>query len=207
MARDQAAFRVMRARHVEGQCAARNPRKRNSRILISNQNMNARTTQRLKKLESFPWFVNAGQFVSRDYLTVASWAEAVESSAAEIWSSVQLQVSNRLAREVRQNSYERSEEWNGIAAELRKGIAVIVANSIDPVAKKFKLKPDFQGAVSWDMLMICMETEFSDLVSPLFFIPRLCPIYETGHFPCGWEGPKLNEGWQEEHPNWRLIVY
>ena len=169
--------------------------------------MNIRTAKKLKELESFSWFVNAGQPSEGDYLVVQSWQEAVAFGAAEIWSSVQLQVSNRFTREVRQKSYERSEEWNEIAAELRKGIAAIVANSIQPVAKKFRLKQDFQRAVSWDMLMICLETEFSDLLPPMFSVPRLQPIYAAGHFPCGWEGPKLDEGWKGDLPNWRLMVY
>lgn len=42
---------------------------------------------------------------------------------------------------------------------------------------------------------------------PMFFVPRLLPVYSAGHFPCGWEGPKLNEGWEGELPNSRLIVY
>lgn len=169
--------------------------------------MNARTQQMLQRLESFQWFANVGQSAKDDYIPVRTWSQAVESCAADVWSSVQLQVKNRIARDVRQKCYERSEEWNRIAAELRRGIAVIVTHSIEPVAKQFRLKPDFQSAVSWDMLGICIETEFSDVVRPLFFVPRLLPIYEAGHFPCGWDGSKLNEGWEGELPNLRLIVY
>jgi hypothetical protein len=108
---------------------------------------------------------------------------------------------------VRQRSHDRAQEWNGIAAELRRLIAGVVARSVEPVAATFKLELDFRSAVSWDMLLICMETEFSDLVPPMFFVPRLLPVYTAGHFPCGWEGPKLNEGWEGELPNSRLIVY
>ena len=169
--------------------------------------MNARTLQMLQKLESFPWFGKVGQPMTGGHLRVESWALAVESCRGDVWGSVQLQLSNCFAREVRQRSYERAEEWNGIAAELRKGIAIIVADSVDPIANKFRLKPDFQGTVAWDMLMICLETEFSDVVSPMFSVPRLEPIYAAGHFPCGWEGPKMNEGWEGTPPASRLFVY
>lgn len=135
------------------------------------------------------------------------WQDAVESCASDTWSSVQLQVKNRIAREVRQKSYARSEEWNDIAAELRTGIADIVAASVEPLGKRLGLKPDLQGAVSWDLLMICMETEFSDVIPPMFFVPCLEPIYVAGHFPCGWDGPKLNEGWGGDLPPSRLIVF
>lgn len=169
--------------------------------------MNGRTIQMMQKLESLRWFANAGQPTMGGHLTVQTWSQAVRSCASEVWSSVQLQVGNRFGREVRQRSYDRSEEWNGIVAELREAIATVTSNSIDPVAKKFDLNPDFQDAVSWDMLMICMETEFSDLLPPMFFVPRLEPIYAAGHFPCGWEGPKINEGLEGELPNWRLVVF
>ncbi len=169
--------------------------------------MNARTLQMLQKLSSMPWFTNVGQPTADGYLTVSTWQNAVESCASDIWSSVQLQVKNRIAREVRQKNYDRSEEWNEIAAELRSGIADIVATSVEPLAKRLRLKPDLQGAVSWDVLMICMETEFSDVIPPMFFVPRLEPIYAAGHFPCGWDGPKVNEGWEGDLPPSRLIVF
>ena len=169
--------------------------------------MNQRTLQMLQKLGSIPWFASVGQPTTDCYLTVLTWQDAVDSCASDIWSSVQLQVKNRIAREVRQKHYDRSEEWNEIAAELRSGIAAIVANSVEPLAKKLRLKPDFQGAVSWDILMICMETEFSDVTPPMFFVPRLEPIYTAGHFPCGWDGPKVNEGWEGALPLSRLMVF
>lgn len=161
----------------------------------------------MQRLECLQWFGNVGQPTDGAGLAVQTWRQAVDSSASDVWSSVQLQVKNRIARDVRQRSYDRAQEWNGIAAELRGSIAGVVARSVEPVAVTFKLEPDFRSAVSWDMLLICMETEFSDLVPPMFFVPRLLPVYTAGHFPCGWEGPKLNEGWEGELPNSRLIVY
>lgn len=161
----------------------------------------------MQRLECLQWFGNVGQPIDGAGLAVHTWRQAVDSSASDVWSSVQLQVKNRIARDVRQRSHDRAQEWNGIAAELRGSIAGVVARSVEPVAVTFKLEPDFRSAVSWDMLLICMETEFSDLVPPMFFVPRLLPVYTAGHFPCGWEGPKLNEGWEGELPHSRLIVY
>ena len=169
--------------------------------------MNQRTAHKLKELESYPWFVNVGKPLEGYHLPVENWQQAVDLSAAEVWSSVQHQVKNHIADEVTSRNYCRSEEWNKIAAELRKGIAIVEINSIEPVVRNFRLKPDFRGAVSWDMLMICLETEFSDLIPPMFSVPRLQPIYAAGHFPCGWEGPKLEESWKGELPNWRLMIY
>ena len=160
----------------------------------------------LERLDSFHWFSSVGQ-LARSERRVRNWEEAVDSCGGAIWSSVQHQVKNRIAGDVTQRDYGRSEEWNGVAAELRKAIAVVVAKSVELVATRFKLKPDFQGAVSWDMLMICMETEYSDLVPPVFWVPRLLPVYAAGRFPCGWKGPELQEGWAGELPNWELVVY
>lgn len=169
--------------------------------------MNQRTATKLSDLKSFPWFASAGRATGSDYLTASNWTEAVELSAGEVWSSVQLQIKNRIAGDVRKRDYKRSEEWNAIAAELRSEVAVIAATAVTPIEKAFRLKADFRGAVSWDMLMICLETEFSDLMSPMFFVPRLQPVYAAGHFPCGWEGAKLNEDWAGAPPNLQLIIY
>jgi hypothetical protein len=169
--------------------------------------MHQRTSYKLGELKSFAWFSNVGCRIEGDYRIVRDWKEAVELSDAVVWNSVQLQVKNRLGDEVTKRDYKRSQEWNAIAGELRKHISAIIADKVEPLERQFRLSQGFRGAVSWDILSICLETEFSDLVPPKFFVPRLEPVYAAGHFPCGWEGPELKEGWKGDMPNARLIVY
>jgi hypothetical protein len=169
--------------------------------------VNSRTTQKLTELDSFAWFTKVGQPFDGNSLLIRGWQEAVESSSSEIWSSVQHQVKNHMADEVARKNYARFEEWNVVAEKIRKVITVIFNKRIDPVVKQFRLKSDFRDSVTWDMLMICMETEFTDVIPPMFAVPRLLPIYAAGHFPCGWEGPILTTDWNGELGNWRLAVY
>ncbi len=142
-----------------------------------------------------------------NHISVRSWPEAVASSRGEIWTSVQHQVKNRIADEITRRNYKRSEEWNVIASELRTALASLLSASGGPFTTQRHLNSDIQSALSWDLLLICLETEFSELLAPMFFVPRLEPIYAEGHFPCGWDGPKLNEGWQGNLPPYRLVIY
>jgi hypothetical protein len=166
-----------------------------------------RAYDKLKEFGGYQWFANVGQPLKENFIPVHTWDDALNRSRGDIWNSVQLQVKNSYARQVRQTNHDRSVQWNPITSELRKAIAVIVENSIKSLSHPVRLKQDLIGSVSWDLLMICLEAEFSDLVQPLFFVPRLEPIYRAGHFPCGWEGPKVKEGWEGKPPDYPLYVF
>jgi hypothetical protein len=55
------------------------------------------------------------------------------------------------------------------------------------IITRHKLPKCFLDTVGWDMIAICQELEFADLVPPRFFAER-AKWYLAGHFPCGWEG-------------------
>jgi hypothetical protein len=165
--------------------------------------MNQRTLNQLKELKAFPWFVNVGKPAGGDFLVVPSWIEAVDLCVGEVWTSVQHQVKNQIAEEVTLKDYWRSEEWNDVAAQLEGEIFAIV----EPLQKSLRMNPRVGDSIRWDLFMICLESEFSDLVEPMFFMRRLKPVYAAGHFPCGWEGPKLDAYWQGGLLDWRLWVY
>jgi hypothetical protein len=57
----------------------------------------------------------------------------------------------------------------------------------------------------------CAELEFSDILQPVFFYPRLFPVLCAGHFPCGWEGDPIPASWTprcpEDLPKGKLMVH
>jgi hypothetical protein len=65
----------------------------------------------------------------------------------------------------------------------------------------------FYHQVTWDLVGIGMATEYADVYPPLFSVPVLVPWYRAGHFPCGWDGPILDTGWNGEFPPYRLYVF
>ena len=78
---------------------------------------------------------------------------------------------------------------------------------------------NIKDSVSWDIMGLCLEIEYSDIVNPIFFIPHLDPWYASGHFPCGWDGDEFAhdfesgdetirfDGWRDLSRHGRLIVF
>ena len=48
-----------------------------------------------------------------------------------------------------------------------------------------------EPTLTWDIMLVCFEEEYRDLVQSLFFIPYLEPWYAAGHFPCFCMGQHL----------------
>jgi hypothetical protein len=55
----------------------------------------------------------------------------------------------------------------------------------------------FVDTVLWDILHVCMESEFADSYPPGFYASQAY-WYFKGHFPCGWEG---------DFPIGQIVVY
>jgi hypothetical protein len=62
-------------------------------------------------------------------------------------------------------------------------------------------------SIKWDILGICLEAEFKDAVAPGFYLLDLFPVYMQGHFPCGWDGNKLETTWDGVLGDYRLFVW
>jgi hypothetical protein len=50
-----------------------------------------------------------------------------------------------------------------------------------------------RDAVRSDLMLICLETHYQDIVKPVFHTPYLDIWYAAGHFPCGWDGDEFPE--------------
>jgi hypothetical protein len=169
--------------------------------------MRAGTRNRMEEFHSFPWFQNVGRPKSADVLAAQSWDEATKYCSAGEWESVQLQVNNQLATRVNRTDYPRFQNWNPTVANINAKLESLVNERVAPVALRNNLPMRFQQAVAWDLMEICLETEFQDICEPIFFINRVLPWYKKGHFPCGWDGPLLEEKWDGVFPNGLLIVF
>jgi hypothetical protein len=169
--------------------------------------MNERTIRKLDELRSIRLFANVSKHIEGDFQTVGGWNDAVKLGTSEKWQSVRLQIKNQIAEEVTKRDYWRSTEWNPVAEEVKNEVETFLAATIEPNEALVHLGQRFRNTVAWDMLMICMEAEFSDLITPMFYVPRLQPIYAAGHFPCDWAGPKLGNFWNGKLEAWKLIVY
>ena len=170
--------------------------------------MRDQTRALLDEMIRWPWFEYTGLPTSDSNLvTVDSWDKAFRLCTGDLWASVTLQATNRFSYEVSMRDWYRGDTWNAITDAVKQDIYYLV-----DVRKIFHSIPTpwvegFVNQVKWDILMISMETEFSDIYSPILYANILARWYRAGHFPCGWDGPMLESGWNGPLPPHRLYVY
>jgi hypothetical protein len=170
--------------------------------------MRTETEDMIARFREMRLFKAVGGAIHGGAKRVNSWTEAARQCQTSEWESVHLQVNNLLAMRVSLADYSRLEAWRGpVIAAIKRDLAVVIERDVLPVTESYRLSRAFQNSVEWDLIEICLEVEFSDLCDPIFFVERVLPWYEAGHFPCGWDGPKLDESWEGPMPDGQLIVY
>jgi hypothetical protein len=164
----------------------------------------------LDQLKSTPLLSRIGQSHRLPHRQVGSWHEALELCDSEKWSALQLMTKNRNAGEVNRLNWDRCQSWNAVCAALRPEIAKIVDGFCERLGNTHKPTTDLKASVSWDILGVLLEREFDDVTTPAFYIPVLLPIYQAGHLPCGWTGPKLDTYWSSGSaalPTGEILIY
>ena len=169
--------------------------------------MRSITNSFIGELQSIPWFLNVGEPTTADVARASSWSQALELAMTPEWESVQFQVRNCLCFCVNRTNYARFTHWNGLVQAINGLIDPIVQKHAKPIAQREELQKNFEDGVAWDLMMACIETEFSDVCAPIFFLNQVLPWYRKGHYPCGWEGPQLQPGWRGPMPPGKLIVF
>jgi hypothetical protein len=172
--------------------------------------LKAETQALLAKLRSTPLLSRIGQPYSLPHQQVRSWREALEFCHGEKWDALQLMTKNRNADVVNRLNWDRFQNWNAVCAALRPEIAKMIDACFISMPQIYKVTNDLQATISWDMLGILVEREFDDVSAPAFYIPVLLPIYQAGHLPCGWTGPKLDTYWSSGSaplPAGEILIY
>jgi hypothetical protein len=149
--------------------------------------MHPRTIVTLQELENAVWFSQVGVKDTEGAVVLSSWQEAVTHCGSIEWENLCLEAANQYRERLLERSKERFEKWNEIASEIRKITAPLVSLKIKPVIQDHSLPKAFENAVRWDILHLCMESEYADVYPPGFFAGNAY-WYAKGHFPCGWKG-------------------
>ena len=132
-----------------------------------------RTIATLDKLDSVDWFVNVGSKDQNQVVYVNSWNEAIKSCSAPDWENLTLEAANQLRERIRERSKERLNQWNAVLKIIKPFSDALVKDKAEHISILNKLPGSFLKCVRWDIFHLCMETEYSDLVEPAFFL--LCP--------------------------------
>ena len=158
-----------------------------------------------KSLIDVTWFANVGSPPKdKHVVSVKSWEEAMRGCLSRDWWNVTLEGSNVLRERIYAKSVKRFDLWNRRVDKVTALALPTVKKRLAKVCKEQNLKPkdceEFITRVKLDVIGICMEVEYADLVKPFFYL-TLKDWYSRGHLPCGWKGDL------DEFPRGKLIVY
>jgi hypothetical protein len=159
--------------------------------------MHPRTEATLAKLRQAQWFRCVGIHDTDAAEVISSWYEAVESCSSPEWEELCMEAANQYRARLAEKSPQRLQRWNEIALGIKPTVQALVREKTTEVVEKNGLPPIFVDTVNWDILHVCMESEYADVFPPGFFASQSY-WYIKGHFPCGWRG---------DFPNGKLIVY
>ncbi|MFO0885063.1 MAG: hypothetical protein U0894_12890 [Pirellulales bacterium] len=126
-----------------------------------------------------------------------SWQEAIEQCSSVEWENLCLEAQNQYLQRLFERSKERFNQWNDVVDMLKPTTIPFVQRKIETLVKQHDLPKVFEDTVQWDLLGVCLESEFADVYPPGFFASNAY-WYIKGHFPCGWQG---------EFPKGTLIIY
>ncbi|MBN7809189.1 hypothetical protein RMS29_023770 (plasmid) [Agrobacterium rosae] len=155
------------------------------------------TIATLDKLASVNWFRNVGEHDQKMVHYVRSWDEASRSCSASDWENLTLEATNQLRERIKEIDVKRLNEWNAVVRIVKPFAEALSEEKTSGIFSDNEIHQVILGCVKWDILHLCMEAEYSDIVEPAFF-SSLSYYYFNGHFPCGFSG---------SFPDGQFIVY
>lgn len=159
--------------------------------------MHGRTAATLDELASAGWFAKVGVKDTDAADVLPDWAAAMASCASPEWQDPCLEAVNRYAAQVAKRSPEDYARWNEVVLDVRPSVLALVRAKTAPVTEEHSLPRVFLNTVAWDILHLCVESEFADIYPPGFFASQAY-WYVAGHFPCDWSGA---------FPDGRLVIF
>ena len=163
--------------------------------------MHPRPKAALEQLETANWFSQVGTMYGvsqpEKIIMLSSWQEAVEQCSTIEWENLCLEAQNQYRMRLLEKNKDRYRQWNDVVEMLKPTTIPFVQRKIEATVKQHDLPKVFEVTVQWDILGVCMESEFADVYPPGFFASNAY-WYMKGHFPCGWQG---------EFPKGTLIIY
>ncbi|MBK8036243.1 MAG: hypothetical protein IPK22_03790 [Verrucomicrobiaceae bacterium] len=122
------------------------------------------------------------------------------------WDGHRLMLSNRLSYNLAQASYERLTSWNSFVTGIHPRVSEIATQLATKITDP--KTNEITNSICQDLMDMCCEVEFADLVPPLFALPRVLPVYQAGRLPIDWEGPEIDTYWAssaKELPQGKIV--
>jgi hypothetical protein len=162
---------------------------------------------KLEEITSYPLLKFVGTPLSGDVKTVPTWETAARECKSDNWQRCCIMGRNVLQRLTEQRAWDRSDRWDEYVEAIRPRIVSCVEDLRSVVTAPVSIFEKVRHNIAWNLLFICLEAEYSDVVEPIFFIPYVDKWYQCGHFPCGWNGLPFPDGWDGIIRGGNVIVF
>lgn len=126
--------------------------------------MNPRIRSTLQQLEDVEWFHAVGIVDTSNALVLQTWGDAVDHCRSSDWEDLCLEAANRFRERLARSSVERFCTWNDVIADIKPTVVEFVTEKTRSVVRANQLPRVFSATVEWDILHLCAEAEFADLV-------------------------------------------
>lgn len=156
-----------------------------------------RTQATLDTLRKENWFRNVGIRDTTAVDVIGSWKEAVALCTSAEWEDLCQEAVNQYSARLIEKSPAEYERWNAVVLDVKPAAVALVRSKTLSVVTLNDLPKGFTDTAEWDILHLCVESEFADIYPPGFYAAQ-AHWYLKGHFPCGYRGV---------FPNGRRVIY
>ncbi|WP_156647822.1 hypothetical protein [Methylobacterium sp. Leaf87] len=156
-----------------------------------------RTIATLDRLDKAEWFSRLGEIDFETSIFVKNWEEAHSYASSIAWENLKIEAANRIRIQLLSRNKRRFNEWNMVASTIRPFAIALVKDKFESIDLNAAFSEKIASNTRWDIIHLCMECEYLDIIEPGFF-HSLAFYYVEGHFPCGFKG---------EFPNGKQIVF
>jgi hypothetical protein len=164
----------------------------------TNMKIDTKIIEQIKKIE---WFCNCGKPLSNaiefEVNYVTSWKQAKKYYQSNDWEDIRLEAKNELTLYLHDNYPSEYKMWNKVVRDTKAILEKDVKQKIEVYRETNSLDNKFVNRVNWDILGFVLEFVYAEYKAPYFY-NELFKIYESGNFPCGWDG---------KYPSGRLMIF
>jgi hypothetical protein len=142
------------------------------------------TIAALDKLDEVLWFESVGRSEFENVVQLHNWSDAADCACSRLSRDFRNERGNLLSESVAAKSTVRFQQWNEIVRIVKPFVTALLHDKADKIISPNGLFGDVLHALNWDILHLCIECEYADLVDPGYFHATAF-YYSRGHFPCG----------------------
>ena len=151
---------------------------------MSEREPSPQTIATLDKLDATNWFEFVGQREFDDVYEIGSWSEASDCACSQLSKDFRNERGNFLSETIHGRNKKRFQEWNETVKVVRPFVLGLFRDKCDPIVQLHKLPEGVINSIRWDILHLCMESEYADVAEPGYFHATAF-FFTKGHFPCG----------------------